>query len=46
MIEPSFPDVKRYLQDSDATADVTDSRCPRVRRRVVGGCVKPYYDKA
>ena len=42
MIEPSFPDVKRCLQDSDTTADVTDSLWPRVRRTAVGGCVKSY----
>ena len=40
MMEPSFPDVNRYLPSSDATADVTERRCPRVRRTVVGGSEK------
>jgi hypothetical protein len=45
MIEPSLPEVKRYLQDSETTADVTDSRCPRVRSTVVRGCAKSYCDE-
>jgi hypothetical protein len=44
MIEPSFPEVRRYLQSSDATAEVTERRCPRVRRIFFGLSEKSYCD--
>lgn len=42
MMFPSFPEVKRYFPDSDATAEVTEKRCPRVRR--IGGEERLYCE--
>ena len=39
-MEPSLPEVKRCFPESDATAEVTENRWPRVRRTAVGGSVK------
>lgn len=41
MMFPSFPEVKRYFPDSDARAEVTEKRWPRVRR--MGGDARLYY---
>lgn len=41
MMFPSFPEVKRFFPDSDARAEVTEKRWPRVRR--MGGDARLYY---
>jgi hypothetical protein len=42
MMEPSFPDVKRKRASLEATAEVTENLCPRVRS-VGGGREMSHY---